>query len=284
MQHQAMIQEQVKEAPIDADRAQIEHPQPTGEAAPRRGRRDPAALWRALAGMAISLALACLIVMLEFTGQAAHRAARMRRHADALFSRVVRLEMEIAAERARISTAHRELAAAESLRALLRAPDAGMLLLSAPRRAHAAASDERPEATLALAPAEHRAVLMVAGLKSAANDMLFVLWWNAARGAPVKAAEFRTAADGSALLTAALPPGLAVTAAMITVERAATARASNGSVATPEVGAASSAGAANSAGSGNSTPAPADAAPAAHTASVQAVPAGPVLLRGALAR
>jgi len=279
-----MMQQQVKEAPIDADRAQIEHPQPTGEAAPRRGRRDPAALWRALSGMAISLALACLIVMLEFTGQAAHRADRMHRHADALFSRVVRLEMEIAAERARISTAHRELAAAESLRALLRAPDAGMLLLSAPHAAHAVASDERPEATLALAPAEHRAVLMVAGLKPAANETLFVLWWNAAQGAPVKAAEFRTAADGSALLTAALPPGFEVTAAMITVERAATAGASNGSAATLEAGAANSAGVANSAGSGKSAPASADASPAAHAASEQAVPAGPVLLRGTLAR
>ena len=88
----------------------------------------------------------------------------------------------------------------------------------------AAAERARPEATLALGPREHRAVLMVSGLKPPANDTLFVLWWSASHGAPVRAAEFRTAADGSALVTAALPPGLEVTAAMVTVERASAAK------------------------------------------------------------
>ena len=95
-------------------------------------------------------------------------------------------------------------------------------------------------------------MLIVAGLKSAANDTLFVLWWSAEHGAPVRAAEFRTAADGSALVAAALPDGLEVTAAMVTAEHGA------------EVAAAANAGAA------------ATGAPAA--------PAGPVQLRGTLAR
>jgi len=64
----------------------------------------------------------------------------------------------------------------------------------------------------------------------------------------VRAAEFRTAADGSALVTAALPPGLEVTAAIVTAEHGA------------ESGAAANAGAA------------------------AAAPAGRVLLRGTLAR
>jgi hypothetical protein len=252
-----MMQQQVKEAPIDdAAAAQLQR---SGAAEAVAHRRDAAALWRALAGMAISLALGCFIVMLEFTSQAAHRAARMHRHAEALLSRVARLETEIAAERARIATAHRELAAAETLRALLRAPDAGMLQLSPPVSPPPAAggrnvaSAERPEATLALGPREHRAVLMVAGLKPVANDSLFVLWWTASHGAPVRAAEFRTAADGSALVTVALPAGLNVTTAMVTAERAA-----KGGAAT--------------------------AAQAPAKASAQTGPAGPLLLRGTLAR
>ncbi len=251
------MQQQVKEAPIDAAAAaQLQRSGAAAEAVAHR--RDAAALWRALAGMAISLALGCFIVMLEFTSQAAHRADRMHRHAEALLARVARLETEIAAERARIATARRELAAAETLRALLRAPDAGMLQLSpavSPPAAGArsAAPAERPEATLALGLREHRAVLMVAGLKPATNDTLFVLWWSAARGAPERAAEFRTAADGSALVTAALPAGLNVTTAMVTAERAAKGGAAN-------------------------------AAPASAKASTQTGPAGPVLLRGTLAR
>jgi len=257
------MQQEVKEAPIDAAAAQLKR---GGDAEGAPHWRDSAALWRALAGMAISLALACLIVMLEFTGQAAYRADRMHRHAEALRSRVARLESEIAAERARIATAHRELAAAEELRAILRAPDAGMLALAPPfvLGAPGAGASRRPQATLALAPREHRAVLIVAGLKPAADDTLFALWWSAARGAPVRAAEFRTAADGSALVTAALPAGLEVTAAIVTAEHGA------------ESGAAANAGAAATgaaAGAGAASAAPAPAAPA-----------GRVLLRGTLAR
>ena len=93
-------------------------------------------------------------------------------------------------------------------------------------------------------------MLIVAGLKSGADDTLFVLWWSAAHGAAVRAAEFRTAADGSALVTAALPAGLEVTAAIVTAEHGA------------ESGAAANAGAAS--------------APAAAM--------GRILLRGTLAR
>lgn len=250
-----MMQQQVKEAPIGAAAAQLQR---SGAADAVAHRRDAVALWRALAGMAISLALACLIVMLEFTSQAAHRADRMHRRAEALLSRVSRLETEIAAARARIATAHRELAAAETLRTLLRAPDAGMLQLSLPvsppaAGGHKVAPAERPEATLAVGPREHRAVLMVAGLKPVTNDTLFVLWWSASHGAPVRAAEFRTVADGSALVTVALPAGLNVTTAMVTAERAAKGGAAN-------------------------------AAQASAKASAKTGPAGPVLLRGTLAR
>jgi hypothetical protein len=247
------MQQQVKEAPIDAQAAQLERAQ-APEATPRT--RAAAARWRALAGMAISVTLACLIVTLEFTSQAAHRASRTRRHAEALLARVSRLESEVAAERARIAAAHRELAAAQTLRALLRAPDAVLLRLSPPPVAgghKAAKAAHSPEAMLALSPREHSAVVMIAGLKPLADDTLFVLWWSMPHGTPVRAAEFRTAADGSALVTAAIPPGLEATAAMITAERAA------------EDGAAS-------------------AARNAASASAQTAPSGPVQLRGSLAR
>ena len=247
------MQQQVEETPIDATEAQTRSSRADGSA-PRR--REPAALWRALAGMAISLALACAIVMLEFTSQAAHRADRLHRRAEALLGRVSRLQTEIAGERARIATARRELAAVEALRALLRAPDATMIELSPPTSpaaagGHNVAAAPRPEATLALAPKEHRAVLMVTGFTPTPADMLLVLWWKGPHGAsPVRAVGFRTAADGSAMVIAAMPPGLEVTGAMITVERVGKA----------------------------------NAVKSATQASAQAGPTGPVQLRGTLAR
>ncbi len=232
------MQHQVNEAPIDAKVEQLQGSRAT-EAT--RIKRDAAALWRALAGMAISLALACLIVMLEFTGQAAHQADRMHRHAEALLSRVLRLESQVATARARIATAHRELAAGQALRALLRAPDLKRVPLTGAGRA-----------LLAFSVTSRSAVLQVDGLAPPPTmDKAFVLWWTFAQGPPVKAAEFRTAADGSALVTAALPPGLNVTAAMVTAEQAA-----NGGAA--------------------------DAAQASAPTSAQTGPAGPVQLRGTL--
>jgi hypothetical protein len=243
------MQQQVKEAPIDDEAAQLRRT-PATEATPRA--REVVTRWRALAGMAVSVTLACVVVTIEFTSQAAHRVSLMHRHAEAMLSRVSRLESEIAAERARISAAHREVAAAETLRALLRAPDAGLLKLSPPAvlGGHKAAPAHRPEAMLALSAEEHRAVLIVAGLKAPAGDMPFVLWWSASHGAPVQAAEFRTAADGSALVTAAIPLGLEVKGATITAEPAAEG----------------------------------DPRKAAASSSAQAAPLGPVQLRGTLAR
>ena len=90
----------------------------------------------------------------------------------------------------------------------------------------------------------------MSGLKAPTNDTPFVLWWSAAHRAPVRAAEFHTAPDGSALLTVALPPGLEVTAAMITAGRTAKGGAAGGAAALSE----------------------------------PAAPAGPVQLRGTLAR
>jgi Anti-sigma-K factor rskA len=241
------MQQRVEEATIEAEARQIQ-PSPTAETASRK--RDPAAPWRAVAGMALSVALACLIVMLEFTGQAAHRAARMHRRADSLLSRVYRLDAEVLAERVRTAAARHELAAAEALRVLLRAPDVAMLLLSPPAAGGRSATPvERSVAMLALSPGEHRAILMVTGLKPPAADTTFVLWWNASHSAPIRAAEFRTEADGSALVTVALPPVPGVAAAMVTAEPVASADRTK-----------------------------------AAAAAVQTGPSGPVQLRGTLAR
>jgi hypothetical protein len=183
---------------------------------------DRSAFWRAIAGMAISIAVACLIVMLEFTGASNRRAARIHRRVEALTARVSRLKEQIASERARVATANREMNISETLRAILRAPDAAILpLAQVSRPASAATSSRAATAALVLSAQENRAVLIASGLKQPSGSSVFVLWYGGPRGTPMRAAEFRAEPDGSAIVPAELPASGAVISAEVTAESVA---------------------------------------------------------------
>lgn len=196
--------------------------------------RKAARRWLALAGMVFSLALACVIVEMEFSAAAIHRADRVRRRWGALSLQLRRLQAETAADRAQLAAARRELEASAALRTLLLAPDVRTIRLAPPRGTGAGRSAASPDTTalrdpgvagspgaiLVFSPHEHRAVLQVANVASAAHDRTFMLWWRAAHGSALKAAEFRPAADGGALVALPLPDGFVPAAAMVTAESA----------------------------------------------------------------
>jgi hypothetical protein len=274
-----MTHEQIKQPFEAAAAGQPTPPQPAGAASEGATTdaarpREAAALWRALAGMVLSLALACVIVAFEFSTQATHRANRLRTRLKALTLKVHKLEAQIGAQRARLAAARRELGAAETLRAVLLAPDATTIRLipahgaddvsagaaaapapaatdaaeggeASPARlaeappasgAPAAATDAphggagrgvqraagapHPRALLAFSLKEGRAVLQVVGLQRPARDGTLVLWWRGARGALRRAGEFRTAADGGAMVALKLPRNFSPTGATITAEGA----------------------------------------------------------------
>jgi hypothetical protein len=195
---------------------------------------DTSARWRAIAGMAISVALACLIVMLEFTGESNRHASRIHRRVEALTARLSRLNGQIASERARVSAANREFQGEQALHAVLRAPDAAMLPLAPGRiRTGPAAKlgtaiagvQGAPAATLVLSAQERRGVLIVTGLRSPAADRKFAIWCARPHEVPVRAAEFQPAPDGSALVAFTLPPGGVSSATVIAEESAVSAAA-----------------------------------------------------------
>jgi hypothetical protein len=234
-----MTQEQLKESPREAaaggvclpSAASDNAPSPTLAATAAPG-REAGALWRALAGMVLSLAVACVIVAMEFSSQAAHRVNRMRRRLAALSLKVRKLEADISAERARLAAARRELGASGTLRAVLLRSDLATIRLAPASGAGAphgpgasqwarvgnAAGADSLGALLMFSLKEHRAVLQVAGLRPS-TDQVFVLWWSATHGAPLRAAEFRTAPNGSALVVVPLPNGFMPVAATVTAER-----------------------------------------------------------------
>lgn len=171
------------------------------------------ALWRALAGMAIAVALACAMVALETSSELFHRNAYYHR-------RLLRLIGHIHEMRGQIDSADRELAgmrdedAAHSrLPLILAASDVRLFRLSPPRNVDG-------KGFVAISRKVASAVIEVSDLPPPAAGQNYTLWWTFDRHAPVKAVQFRTAADGRAAILAKLPPiDSERTAALVTVEQ-----------------------------------------------------------------
>jgi Anti-sigma-K factor rskA len=212
------MQEPVKER--SSESATGSTPYTTAE--PRTPKQEGVILWRAVAGMALSVALACAIVALEFSDQAAHHVGRLQRRVSILVSRLYRTQAEVASERMQLAAMRRELAATEALRTVLLAPDLAVIRLAPPKASsrRSAGTANSPGALLAFSPRQHSAVLRVTGLSPAPADKAFVLWWNAAaHAAPARAVEFFTApSDGNALVLFALPDRFTPSAAIVTIE------------------------------------------------------------------
>jgi hypothetical protein len=214
------MQEQLKHSPQSAE-SQFAN---QAESGPRR--RETVRLWRAVAGMALSIALACAIVVLESSGQAAHHVGRLQARIRVLLSRLYKTQAEVASERQRLAALQQELASSETLRTVLLAPDLAVMRLAALTAAarRSAGTVKGPGALLAFSPKQHRAMLRVTGLPAPPKDKTFVLWWSAIHGEPAKAVEFvTTPPDGRALLLVALPPAFNPAAAMVTIENAGAA-------------------------------------------------------------
>jgi len=200
-------------------------PQANGMAQNAPARSDHRlALWRALAGMAIALALACGVVALETSSELFHRNAYYHR-------RLLRLIGNIHQMRGQIDNADRELAGMRGedaahgrLPLILAASDVRLFRLSPPRNVDG-------KGFVAISRKVASAVIEVSGLPPPAAGQNYTLWWMFDRHAPVKAAQFRTAADGRAAIVAKMPPMDGErTSALVTVEQGDAANVPAGEV------------------------------------------------------
>src|ERR1700730_4896529 len=89
--------------------------------------------WRALAGMALALALACAIVALETSSELTHRSASYHRRLVQLVARIKQMRGEMATADRRIAGMRNEAAVRERLGHILAAPDTRLIRLGAPR-------------------------------------------------------------------------------------------------------------------------------------------------------
>jgi hypothetical protein len=168
--------------------------------------------WRAVAGMALAIALGCAVVVIETASELSSSSSRYHRRLSLLGSRVSRMQTEIANAEQQLSAMRAEQAARTSMNRILSAPDAMLLRLGS--NPHAAT----PHGLVAVSKKAGNAMLEVVGLPSAA-DGAYVMWWLPSQGRPVKAVQFQPGADQRVSVIAEMPPrGARIAGVIITRE------------------------------------------------------------------
>lgn len=157
-------------------------------------------LWRAIAGMAVALAIGSAIVAAEFSHNLAGRLTAYRGRIVVLNAKVRELKRMATSKGHQLETAHKEIASRDRLKNILLAPDLQTFKLAPAQKGGAASGN------LALSLKAKGAMLRVGGLATLANGKVYDAWWLLKQGPPAKAAEFRSAIDGSAFVYLDPPP------------------------------------------------------------------------------
>jgi hypothetical protein len=174
------------------------------------------AFWRAVAGMALAIAIASAMVTAEFSTALLERT----RH---FHYRLHQLSTNLDTMRGKVASADREIAGMrltveidDDLRRILAEPDARLIRLAPPGRA------SQTTGVIAFSPALHRAAMELAGLPVIATGDQMNLWWTRSKRTPIIAAHFIPKAPGKAVLMIALPTAdETIEGAMITVDSTA---------------------------------------------------------------
>ncbi len=169
-------------------------PQPS-----RRPAQSPrSGLWRAVAGMAVALAIAAGIVAVDISHELVHRVSNYRSKIASLNKRVDRLKQKAVEDEKRLADARAEikerklLQSRDRMKAILLAPDRKLMKLLPPSRGETAA------ATVTISAKMGGGVLSAHSLPAPPEGQVYDAWWMLKDAPPSKAAEFRSGADGSA--------------------------------------------------------------------------------------
>jgi hypothetical protein len=174
------------------DRAAVASPSgspPQQSVSPRSG------LWRAVAGMAIALALAAAIVTVDLSHELVERMAHYRSRIASLNQRVDTLKREAKADEKRLADARAEIKqrklmeSRDRIKAITLAPDRKTIKLISPIAGAAAG-------TSTISAKMNGGVLNAHGLAAPPDGQVYDAWWMLKDAPAAKAAEFRSDADG----------------------------------------------------------------------------------------
>lgn len=171
------------------------------------------ALWRAIAGMAVALAAACVIVAVEISSHIADRAAEYRTRISHLNHTVEKLKQEASADRKKLVDARDQLRQRDLMKKILLAHDLKIIHLAPLSQA------ENAYANIAMSESVHAAVLRVSGLAPLSSGAIYSFWWILKGAPPSKAAEFASDGSSDSELYLDLPPERSIaTGCEITIE------------------------------------------------------------------
>jgi hypothetical protein len=192
----------------------------TGEPGPHASESRRSGLWRALAGMALALAIAAAIVAIDLSHELVNRVSNYRSRIASLNKKVDRLKRQAVTDEKRLADAREEIKerklmeSRDRMKAILIAPDRKTIKLAAPNAGALATA-----ATVTISGKMGGAVLNARGLSAPPEGQVYDAWWMLKDAPPAKSAEFRSAADGSVSEYLDPPPqGSTAMALSITLE------------------------------------------------------------------
>jgi hypothetical protein len=174
--------------------------------------------WRAVAGMAVAIALAALIVLAEFSQLLTHRTSHYARRMAALNQTIQQLRRRISSAERRSAAVAERNSAAELLRRVVSASDLRTVKLVDPTGARKGdKAMDGASGTLAISNSQGAAVLEVTGVSPVAKGGVYRVWWQEKHRPDTLAAEFVPDQEGKATVPMQPPPRTA-SMVMITCE------------------------------------------------------------------
>lgn len=172
-------------------------------------------LWQAIAGMAVAISIASLIVTSELAGSLAARTHYVNRRVASLNAIVRDLRRQSAVTQRKLGSERERASVGEMFEKILFAPDLRTIKLAAPsakdkdREKGTVPTDGVQLATgrLAMSESAGGAMLEASGLKPTGDFQVYRIWWMPRRGAPIWAADFLVGEDGVATVPVDLPTG-----------------------------------------------------------------------------
>jgi hypothetical protein len=183
------------------------------------------AFWRAVAGMALTIALGCLIITSEFSTELLERTRHLHHRLSQLSSTVATMRGEIASADREIAGMRDAVEIDDDLRRILAEPDARLIRLSSPDR------DLHAVGVIAFSHALRNAAIELAGLPAPTTGRVFNLWWMRGTHDLVMGGSVHLGAAGKAAFTIILPADDQVIAgAIVTADARAAAMQPSGAI------------------------------------------------------
>jgi hypothetical protein len=170
------------------------------------------AFWRALAGMAFAIAIACAVVTVEFSSALIERSRHYHNRLRQLSSNIATMRGEIAGADREIAGMRTTVEVDDGLRRIIAEPDSRLIRLETQR-------PSRASGVIAFSPRLGRAAIEIDGVPALPVGHVYTLRWMRGKRGSLEAEQISPGAADTAALIIALPSGSeAIEGAVLTMD------------------------------------------------------------------